>query len=174
MKAGLATLGLFDEKHLNLSSTDLINSSLTLSSLYFLPFGEVNADDTADKSLSWTSVQPVTQSKAPTAKKPRKKKISSSTKPEALQSSRIDSSSTQATYLQYAEEFVVPVDANKCLDASESTEEQGNQPKTVDAEKVLDQIDVGEKDSGLHSLGDVTFEQLMDEVYHQNKAAQES
>ncbi|GKG46963.1 hypothetical protein Tco_0504160, partial [Tanacetum coccineum] len=25
------------------------------------PFGEVNADDTADKSLSWTSVQPVTK-----------------------------------------------------------------------------------------------------------------
>ncbi|GJT73999.1 hypothetical protein Tco_1033285 [Tanacetum coccineum] len=76
------------------------------------PSGEVNADDTADKSLSRTSVQPVTQSKAPTAKNPRKKKISSSTKPEALQSSRIDSSSTQATHLPYAKEFVVPTDAN--------------------------------------------------------------
>ncbi|GJZ55930.1 hypothetical protein Tco_0611123 [Tanacetum coccineum] len=58
------------------------------------PTREVNADNTADKSLSRTFVQPVTQSKAPTAKKPKKKKISSLTKPEALQSSRIDSSST--------------------------------------------------------------------------------
>ncbi|GKE84108.1 hypothetical protein Tco_1557850, partial [Tanacetum coccineum] len=59
-------------------------------------FGEVNADDTADK---------------------------------------IDSSSTQATHLQYAEKLVVLVDSNKCLDASESAEEQGNQPNTVDVEK---------------------------------------
>ncbi|GKC72057.1 hypothetical protein Tco_1117940, partial [Tanacetum coccineum] len=78
----------------------------------------------------------VTQSKAPTIKKLRKKKISSLTKPEALQSSRIDSSSTQATHLQYTEEFVVPVDSNKCLEASKLEEEQGNQPNTVDVEKV--------------------------------------
>ncbi|GJX16498.1 hypothetical protein Tco_0217330, partial [Tanacetum coccineum] len=38
------------------------------------PSGEVNADDTVDKSSSETSVQPVTQSKAPTVKRPRKKK----------------------------------------------------------------------------------------------------
>ncbi|GJZ69466.1 hypothetical protein Tco_0633016, partial [Tanacetum coccineum] len=40
---------------------------------------EVNADDTADKSLSRTSAPLVTQPKAQTAKKPRKKKNPSST-----------------------------------------------------------------------------------------------
>ncbi|GJR74916.1 hypothetical protein Tco_0087281 [Tanacetum coccineum] len=97
----------------------------------FPPFGEVNADDTVDKSLSGTSVQLVTQPKALTTKRPRKKKIPSSTQPEP------------------AEEFVVTVDATKSLDALESAEVQGNQPETTDAKK------------------------LMDEVYKQNKAAQE-
>ncbi|GKD45510.1 hypothetical protein Tco_1270155 [Tanacetum coccineum] len=72
------------------------------------PFGEVNADDTADKSLSRTFVSPVTQPKAPTSKRPRKKKIPS------------------LTQLEPAEEFVVIADATKSLDASESEEVQGN------------------------------------------------
>ncbi|GKE28882.1 hypothetical protein Tco_1444266, partial [Tanacetum coccineum] len=38
------------------------------------PFGEVNADDTTDKSLSRASVQPITYSKAPTDLKIKKKK----------------------------------------------------------------------------------------------------
>nr|GEZ90785.1 retrovirus-related Pol polyprotein from transposon TNT 1-94 [Tanacetum cinerariifolium] len=42
------------------------------------PSGEVNADDTTDKSLSRASKQPVTQSKAPTGLKIKKKKIPSS------------------------------------------------------------------------------------------------
>ncbi|GKD37753.1 hypothetical protein Tco_1257960, partial [Tanacetum coccineum] len=213
MKAGLATLGLVDEEHPSLSSTDLINSSsvkgshdqlnvnqqtiayclcwgLNIYIAYILfseliahlhpegakkerrpnvadlspepiqslirPSKEVNADDTTDKSLSGTSMLPVTQPKAPTAKRLRKKKILSSTHPEQ------------------AEEFVATADITKSLDASESTKEQGNQPKTADAEKVLVQNLVEEeKDIGLHSLGDVTFEQLMDEVEKQNKAAQE-
>ncbi|GJZ54179.1 retrovirus-related pol polyprotein from transposon TNT 1-94 [Tanacetum coccineum] len=58
------------------------------------PSREVNADDSADKSLSGTSVQPVTQPKATTAKKPRKKTIPSLTRPEALNLSRIETSSS--------------------------------------------------------------------------------
>nr|GEV56489.1 retrovirus-related Pol polyprotein from transposon TNT 1-94 [Tanacetum cinerariifolium] len=52
VKAGLPTLGLFDEEKSSLSSAALINSSLVkpLQSL-IPPFGEVNADDIADKSL---------------------------------------------------------------------------------------------------------------------------
>ncbi|GJX47460.1 hypothetical protein Tco_0272650 [Tanacetum coccineum] len=42
---------------------------------------KVNADDTADKSSSRTSVQPVTQPKAPTDLKPKKKKIPPSSQP---------------------------------------------------------------------------------------------
>ncbi|GJS75308.1 hypothetical protein Tco_0725189 [Tanacetum coccineum] len=66
-----------------------------------LPFGEVNADDTADKSLSGTS----------------------------------------ATHPQPAKEFVVTADATKSLYASESAEVQGNQPKTADSEKLMDEVD---------------------------------
>ncbi|GJV02983.1 retrovirus-related pol polyprotein from transposon TNT 1-94 [Tanacetum coccineum] len=42
---------------------------------------KVNADEIADKSLFGTTVQPVTQSKAPTYKKSKRKKILSSSKP---------------------------------------------------------------------------------------------
>ncbi|GJX54687.1 retrovirus-related pol polyprotein from transposon TNT 1-94 [Tanacetum coccineum] len=194
LKAGLATLGLVDEDHPSLSSSDLINSSpvkrvakdqrkqnvyyarylslimehllqdnykndklLSLKPYHIIaitfkptwkkkttltshickvadlllepiqslipPSGEVNGDDSADKSLSGTSVSPVTQPKAPTAKRPRKKKISSSTQLEVLKSNRISkSSSTQATHLQPAGEFVVTVDATKSLDAFKSGE----------------------------------------------------
>nr|GEW40527.1 hypothetical protein [Tanacetum cinerariifolium] len=172
VKAGLATMGLFDKKHPNLSSIDLIDSSL-LRIKYFSPkwrvlmqyifkcmggmhgshdqlnvnqqtiayclcWGlefdiadilfsdlisslsrfdesyvkgdyaftnpiktlfpsswEVNTDDTADKSSSETSVHPVTQSKAPTIRKPRKKKISSLTQLKALKSIRETSPSSQ-------------------------------------------------------------------------------
>ncbi|GKD43062.1 retrovirus-related pol polyprotein from transposon TNT 1-94, partial [Tanacetum coccineum] len=58
------------------------------------PSREVNADDSADKSLSGTFVQPVTQPKATTDRKPRKKTIPSSTRPEALNLSRIETSSS--------------------------------------------------------------------------------
>ncbi|GKA72514.1 hypothetical protein Tco_0778730 [Tanacetum coccineum] len=150
VKAGLATLGLADEDHPSLSSSDLINSSPVKSLIP--PSREVNADDTADKSLSGTSVQPITQFKAPTAKRPRKKKIPSLTQPE---------------------EFMVTADATKGLDASESAEVQGNQPETADATKVLDQNIIEEEDVGVRSLEEPTFEQLMDEVDKQSKVAQE-
>ncbi|GKF05008.1 hypothetical protein Tco_0035676, partial [Tanacetum coccineum] len=124
MKDGLATLGLVDEDHPSFSSSALINSS-PMKVKYFLPTwksllppsGEVNVVDTADKSLSGTFVPPVTQPKAQTAKRPRKKKIPSLTQPEC------------------AEEFMVTADATKSLDASESAEVQGNQPETADAAK---------------------------------------
>ncbi|GKA90446.1 hypothetical protein Tco_0812316 [Tanacetum coccineum] len=116
------------------------------------PSEEVNADVTADKSSSGTFVPPVTQLKAPIAKRQRKKKMPSLTQPEVLKSSRIvKSSSTQATHLQPAEEFVV----------------------IVDATKVLDQNIMEEEDAGVRSLEEPTFEQIMDEVDKQSKAAQE-
>ncbi|GJX57805.1 hypothetical protein Tco_0287702 [Tanacetum coccineum] len=104
---------------------------------YFIPPSEeVNVDDSADKSLSGTFVPPVTQSKATTARKPRKKTIPYSTRPEALNSSRIEtSSSSQATHLQPAEEFVVTTDETKSLDVSESAGAQENQNETAEAEK---------------------------------------
>ncbi|GKE68236.1 hypothetical protein Tco_1526308 [Tanacetum coccineum] len=67
VKVGLATLGLVATL-----------SPAPIQSL-ILPSREVNANKTADKSLSGTLVPSVTQPKAPTAKRTRKKKISSST-----------------------------------------------------------------------------------------------
>ncbi|GJY68476.1 hypothetical protein Tco_0471458, partial [Tanacetum coccineum] len=42
---------------------------------------KANADDGADKSLSRTTLQPITQPKAPTDLKPQKKRIPPSSKP---------------------------------------------------------------------------------------------
>ncbi|GKA66110.1 hypothetical protein Tco_0765918 [Tanacetum coccineum] len=126
-----------------------------------LPSREVNVDDTADKSSSGTSMQPVTQSKAPTVRKPRKKKIPSSTQPKALQSIRESSPTTQVAETQSAEETMAIADATKCLDVFESIEEQ-----------VLDQnVQEEVKEPGLESMRDVTFDHIMDETDQKNKAA---
>ncbi|GKC62002.1 hypothetical protein Tco_1089600, partial [Tanacetum coccineum] len=136
---------------------------------------EVNADETANKSSSGTSVQPVTQSKAPTVRRPRKKKIPPSTQPKALESIRESSPTTQVVETQPVEETLATADATKSLVTFESVEEQVNQPKTVDAENVLDQnVHEELKESGLESIGDVTFDQIIDEIDQRNKAAHET
>ncbi|GKE11640.1 ribonuclease H-like domain-containing protein, partial [Tanacetum coccineum] len=73
------------------------------------PSEEVNADETADNSLSRASVQPITQSKATTDLKTKKKKIPPSSKQMAT------------------------ADATKSLVASKLAEEQGNQPSVAEA-----------------------------------------
>nr|GEV72729.1 uncharacterized mitochondrial protein AtMg00810-like [Tanacetum cinerariifolium] len=101
-----------------------------------LPFEEVNAEEFVDKSQSRTNVQPLSQHKASTGKRPRKEKTPSSTQPMVLQSSKsILTSSPPTTHLRHAEELVVIADANKSLNASKSAETQGNQPNTTDAKK---------------------------------------
>nr|GEV49216.1 hypothetical protein [Tanacetum cinerariifolium] len=111
------------------------------------PSREVNADESAYKSLSETSVPPVTQSKETTARKPRKKTILSLTQPEALNSSRIETSSfSQATHLQPAEEFVVIADEIKVLNTimeknveeKEKAEDHSSNIPTI--EQLLDKI----------------------------------
>ncbi|GKA58973.1 hypothetical protein Tco_0758286 [Tanacetum coccineum] len=69
---------------------------------------KVITDDCANKSLFKTTMQPITQPKAPTDQKLKKKKIPSSSKPKSL----------------------------PCQGASELVEDQVNQPQTIDAEKV--------------------------------------
>ncbi|GJS42048.1 retrovirus-related pol polyprotein from transposon TNT 1-94 [Tanacetum coccineum] len=149
VKAGLETLGLIDENDTSISSSDLVNSS-ALKIRYFLPkwrvliqyisllhpFVDVNTDDTADKSSSETTVQLVTQSKAPTDKKTKRKRIPPSSKPDASKIVRESPPREQTTYTQPAEEPVLIADTTQSLGASESAEEQGNQPKTVDAKKI--------------------------------------
>ncbi|GJS65564.1 hypothetical protein Tco_0680128 [Tanacetum coccineum] len=95
------------------------------------PSGEANADDNTDKSSSGTSVQPVNQPKAPTDPKSKKKRITPSSKPKTSKLVRKLSSTKQVTESQPAEEPVATADTTHSLDASESAEKQGNQPKIV-------------------------------------------
>nr|GEY52760.1 hypothetical protein [Tanacetum cinerariifolium] len=136
VRAALATMGLVDENDTSISSTDLVNSSL-LKMRYFSPIWRVlmlyvvkclavNGDDIADKSLSGTNVQPVTQSKATIDKKSGKKKNTASSKPKTLKIVRESSPLPQVTNNQPAEEPVTTADATQSIDASESSEELGN------------------------------------------------
>nr|GEY61625.1 hypothetical protein [Tanacetum cinerariifolium] len=80
----------------------------------------------------------------------------------------------QVAETQSSKETAAIADTIKSLEASESTEEQVNQPQTADSEMVLDQNFQEEvKDTGLESIGDVNFEQIIDEYDQKNKAARE-
>ncbi|GKE28292.1 hypothetical protein Tco_1443676 [Tanacetum coccineum] len=91
-----------------------------------LPSGEVNADDTANKSLSRASVQPITQPKAPTDLKTKKKRIPPSSKPKSPYKVRVILLKKQVAKTQHAKVIVATTDATKSLVASELAEEQGN------------------------------------------------
>ncbi|GJZ14696.1 retrovirus-related pol polyprotein from transposon TNT 1-94 [Tanacetum coccineum] len=145
------------------------------------PFGEVNADDIADKSLSRAFVQLVTQSKATTDPKTKKKKIPPSSKPKSPYKVRVILPKKQVTETQHAEVTVAIADATKSLEASELAEEQGNQPSA--AEAVLDQNFKKEKDAEFVAIEEITeeqslefpiVEQLLDEADKLNKAIQET
>ncbi|GKB54524.1 retrovirus-related pol polyprotein from transposon TNT 1-94 [Tanacetum coccineum] len=123
------------------------------------PFGEVNADDAADKSLYKASVQPVIQVILP---------------------------KKQVTEIQHAEVTVATADATKSIEDFELAEEQENQPLTDESVKfmlVLDQNVEEEKDDEFVAMKEVaeeqyleipTVEQLLDEVDKLNKAVQET
>ncbi|GJT03946.1 hypothetical protein Tco_0838408 [Tanacetum coccineum] len=138
------------------------------------PSGEVNADDTADKSLSRASVQPVTQPKAPTDLKTKKKRIPPSSKPKSPYKVRVILPKKQVTETQHAEVTVATADATQSLEASESAEEQVNQPIAAEAEKVLDQkVEETVHESGFVAMEDVTFEQIIDEFKSKTQDAEE-
>ncbi|GJY45762.1 hypothetical protein Tco_0434825, partial [Tanacetum coccineum] len=100
------------------------------------PSGEVNADDTVDKSSSRTSVQLVTQLKAPTDRMTKKRRIPPSSKPKSPYKVKVILPKKQVTETQHAEVTMVTADATKSL-ASDLAEEQGNQPSTAEAEKLV-------------------------------------
>ncbi|GKA98431.1 hypothetical protein Tco_0826368 [Tanacetum coccineum] len=150
---------------------------------FLSPFGEVNDDDTADKSLSKAFVQPVTQSKATTDLKKKKKKIPPSSKPKSPYKVRVILPKKQVAETQHAEVTVATTDATKSLEAFELAEEQGNQPSADEAEKVLDQNVEQEKDAEFVAIEEVdeeqsleipTVEQLLDEADKLNKSFQET
>ncbi|GJY08947.1 retrovirus-related pol polyprotein from transposon TNT 1-94 [Tanacetum coccineum] len=108
---------------------------------FILSSEKVNVDDDADKSLSKTTVQPITQPKAPTDLKPQKKRIPPSSKPKSSYKIRVILPKKQVTKTQYAEETVVIADATQSREDSESVKDQINKPKTAEAEKIMDEID---------------------------------
>ncbi|GJS19606.1 retrovirus-related pol polyprotein from transposon TNT 1-94 [Tanacetum coccineum] len=83
------------------------------------PSREVNADDTADKSLSRASVQPVTQSKATTDLKTKKNKIPPSSKPKSPYKVRVILPKKQVAETQHAEVTVATADTTKISAAQE-------------------------------------------------------
>ncbi|GJU61114.1 hypothetical protein Tco_1238880 [Tanacetum coccineum] len=126
------------------------------------PSGDVIADDTADKSSSGTFMEPVTQPKAKTDKKLRRKKIPASSDPKTSKFVRESTSTPQVADTQQTKETVVTVNATQSLEASESAQDQGNQPQTIDA-KTADHV-MEEEDhdkginSGIVSMGDTDDE----------------
>ncbi|GJS75939.1 hypothetical protein Tco_0725820 [Tanacetum coccineum] len=106
IKAGLATLGLFDKDKPTLLST------VTLKD------------------------EPITQLKAPTDLKTKKKRIPPSSIPKSPYKVRVILPKKQVTKTQHTEVTVATADATKSLVAFELAEEQVNQPSAAEAEKV--------------------------------------
>nr|GEV36261.1 retrovirus-related Pol polyprotein from transposon TNT 1-94 [Tanacetum cinerariifolium] len=221
VRAGLASLGLFDNDKPTLSSTNLVNSfslkmnnDLTLVKPHTIttasfqktlasevpltshmlkvaklskepeqsllpPSREMNANDTSDKSLSRAYVQPVIQSKATTDIKTKKKKIPPSSKPKSPYKVRVILPKKQVAETRHTNVTVAAADATKSLEASKLAEEQGNQPSTAKAVKVLDQHVEEEKDDEFVAMEEVdkeqsleipTVEQQLDKADKLNKA----
>ncbi|GKC13097.1 retrovirus-related pol polyprotein from transposon TNT 1-94, partial [Tanacetum coccineum] len=103
-----------------------------------LPSEEVNAEATADKSQSGTNVQPLSQPKAPTAKKSKKKKILSSTQPKVSNDSREMNPPSTTTHIQATKEFLVIAVPIQSLEASVTVEVQDNHLKVADTTEVLE------------------------------------
>ncbi|GKB56018.1 hypothetical protein Tco_0912204 [Tanacetum coccineum] len=141
VRNALATLGLVDENDTSISSIDLVNSSL-FKMRYFSPIWrllmlylvkclgvfdpslwEVNAEDTFDKSLFRTIMHPVSQPKAKTDKRPKKKKIPSSFDPKVSKDVRVPSPKNPVAETQHADETMATADATQSIDASESAKE---------------------------------------------------
>ncbi|GJW57798.1 hypothetical protein Tco_0104529 [Tanacetum coccineum] len=87
-----------------------------------------------------------------------KKRIPPSSKPKSPYKVRVILPKKQIVKTQHAEVTVATADTIKSL-TSESVEEQGNQPSTAEAEKVLDQNVTEEKDAAFVSIEEVAEEQ---------------
>ncbi|GKB67536.1 retrovirus-related pol polyprotein from transposon TNT 1-94 [Tanacetum coccineum] len=109
-----------------------------------LPSEEVNAEATADKSQSRTNVQPLSQPKAPTAKKPRKEKIPSSTQPKMDVDVKYDGIDIDLEIQADIDECIAYVDALRV--------------KGIDARVIVEVVDREETET------EVTYETLGDLV----------
>nr|GEY73517.1 retrovirus-related Pol polyprotein from transposon TNT 1-94 [Tanacetum cinerariifolium] len=133
-----------------------------------LSYKKVNADDGADKSVSETTIQPLTQPKAPTDLKPKKKKILPSSKPKFSYKVGVILPKKQVTETQRTEETVAAVDASQTNGDPFLHYKFAFSTNTF--MQVLDQnIHKEVKESILESIDDVTFDQIMDEIVQKNK-----
>ncbi|GJZ48067.1 hypothetical protein Tco_0601899 [Tanacetum coccineum] len=111
VKAGLATMRLFNEDHPSILSSDLVNSS-SLTMKYFSPIWRVLLQYIVN---AWETYRDLT--------------IMAELSPEPIQS-------LLPPFGKPAEELMATADTTQSLDASESVKKQGNQLKLADAEKV--------------------------------------
>nr|GEU65803.1 retrovirus-related Pol polyprotein from transposon TNT 1-94 [Tanacetum cinerariifolium] len=224
VRAGLATLGLFDKDKPTLSSSVLVNSSplkrnndLTLVKPHTItaasfqkslasevpltshmlkvaklseepeqslipPSREVNADDTADKSLSRAFMQSVTQSKAPTDLKTKKKRIPPSSKPKSPSKVRVILPMKQVAETQHAEVTVDIADATKSLAVlDQNVEEERKDARFVamEEDKEAEEGDTSDSLSSRRSIPDddlasITGFKTQDSTDHVSKEGTET
>ncbi|GJV42184.1 hypothetical protein Tco_1420624 [Tanacetum coccineum] len=107
-----------------------------------LPSEEVNTKDIDDKTLTRTSMHPVSQSKAKTDNKLRKKKIPSSSRPKVSKTFRGLTSNTQPSESQPAEETEVPSNTTPNIkeEDNQSQHKELSKSKEMDADNVLDEL----------------------------------
>nr|GEW30388.1 retrovirus-related Pol polyprotein from transposon TNT 1-94 [Tanacetum cinerariifolium] len=113
---------------------EIVKAGLPKQSL-IPPSEEVNVDDTANKSFSRASVQPVTPPKAPTNLTVKKKRIQRSSKPKSPYKVRVILPKKQVDKTQHAKVTMATANVTQSLAASELAEEQVNQPSAAEAEK---------------------------------------
>ncbi|GJW04355.1 hypothetical protein Tco_1563211 [Tanacetum coccineum] len=121
-----------------------------LEKTLILPSKEVNTGNSADKSLFGTSMQPISQSKASTDKKSRKKINPSSSQPKTSKIVRESSLMKKVAETQHAEEPMAIANATK--DSPFSTNHLMHVHEKIVKEAV--------KDYGITLLGSITFEEL--------------
>nr|GEY41935.1 hypothetical protein [Tanacetum cinerariifolium] len=112
-----------------------------------LSFEKVNADDRADKSSFGTTVQPVTQPKAPTDLKLKKKKIPPSSKPK---------SSHKEEVKKFSLESMEDITFDSIMDEIDQKNKAAEKPKSpfyTKSEIKIIQRD-GDSESGLRSMPD--------------------
>nr|GEV95958.1 hypothetical protein [Tanacetum cinerariifolium] len=124
-----------------------------------LPYEEVNVEGIDDKSLSGTTVHPVSKHKAKTDKRQKKKKIPSSSEPIALKIVRDQTPNTQTSKSQPAEE--TEVQENIVTEAEPSVEKKDDEFVDSKIHYVGHETFKEVEDAGLEAKGDATAEEIM-------------
>ncbi|GJS67650.1 hypothetical protein Tco_0682214 [Tanacetum coccineum] len=143
----LTTIGLTDSK----TGVPLPPKGTVRAGLATLGLAKKDKPSLASTELSGTNVQPLSQPKAPTAKKSKKKKIPSSTQPKVSNDSREMNPPSMTTYLKATEELVVTSIPIQSLEASIMAEVP---------EKIIEKEEEAEE----QPLKIPTVAQLLDEV----------